>query len=35
MLMQTFGDYELNDYIPETSERMIFIVKKLLILATL
>lgn len=29
MLLQTFGDYELNDYKPETSERMIFIVKKL------
>ncbi|RUA33467.1 MAG: SAM-dependent methyltransferase [Bacteroidetes bacterium] len=29
MLLQTFGDYELHDYIPETSERMIFIVKKL------
>ncbi|SMG53250.1 Methyltransferase domain-containing protein [Marivirga sericea] len=29
MLQQTFGDYELNEYEPETSERMIFIVKKL------
>ncbi|MGM0581526.1 MAG: class I SAM-dependent DNA methyltransferase [Bacteroidota bacterium] len=29
MLLQTFGDYELNEYKPETSERMIFIVKKL------
>lgn len=29
MLLQTFGDYALNEYIPETSERMIFIVKKL------
>lgn len=29
MLVQIFGDYELNDYIPESSERMIFIVKKL------
>ncbi|WP_375579149.1 class I SAM-dependent methyltransferase [Marivirga tractuosa] len=29
MLLQTFGDYELNEYQPETSERMIFIVKKL------
>lgn len=29
MLMQTFGDYELNEYQPESSERMIFIVKKL------
>ncbi|WKV12709.1 class I SAM-dependent methyltransferase [Marivirga harenae] len=29
MLVQTFGDYELNEYVPETSERMIFIVKKL------
>lgn len=29
MLLQTFGDYELNEYKAETSERMIFIVKKL------
>ncbi|WKK77470.2 class I SAM-dependent methyltransferase [Marivirga salinae] len=29
MLLQTFGDYELNEYEPESSERMIFIVKKL------
>ncbi|HET8858857.1 class I SAM-dependent methyltransferase [Marivirga sp.] len=29
MLLQTFGDYELNEYGPETSERMIFIAKKL------
>ncbi|ADR22941.1 methyltransferase [Marivirga tractuosa] len=29
MLLQTFGDYELNEYKPESSERMIFIVKKL------
>jgi len=29
MLLNTFGDYELNDYKPESSERMIFIVKKL------
>jgi SAM-dependent methyltransferase len=29
MLLETFGDYELNEYIPESSERMIFIVKKL------
>ena len=28
MLLDTFGDYELNEYIPESSERMIFIVKK-------
>ncbi len=29
MHLQTFGDYQLNDYKPEISERMIFIVKKL------
>lgn len=29
MLIQTFGDYELNEYEAESSERMIFIVKKL------
>jgi SAM-dependent methyltransferase len=29
MLLNTFGDYELNEYKPESSERMIFIVKKL------
>lgn len=29
MIQQTYGDYELNEYIPESSERMIFIVKKL------
>jgi len=29
MLLQTFGDYELSEYKPESSERMIFIVKKL------
>lgn len=29
MHLQTFGDYNLNEYEPEISERMIFIVKKL------
>ncbi len=29
MHLKTFGDYHLNDYKPEISERMIFIVKKL------
>jgi hypothetical protein len=29
MLLQTFGDYELNEYVPQSSERMIFTVKKL------
>lgn len=29
MHLQTFGDYNLNEYKPEISERMIFIVKKL------
>lgn len=27
-LVDTFGDYKLNPYVPESSERMIFIVKK-------
>lgn len=29
MHLQTFGDYELNEYKPESSERMIFVAKKL------
>jgi len=29
MHLQTFGDYQLNEYKPESSERMIFVAKKL------